>query len=163
MKTVGFVDGLREDGRLEERVLRIEDDGPPLGRCDVLVACDGIPLCRVIARESRLDVAEKFNAPKHCGFSYLPYRSIARGVPHDFRFFAMPKYQEIQGSPCRVTMKRENTEPYDLKRVVATVRAELGAMNVARTEAERVAGEDAVRQAEREAAEVGLARAERLG
>jgi hypothetical protein len=164
MRTVGFLDGLRDNGSLEGWALRLdEESGRPLGECSVRVMCDGVPLCRIVAKEARMDVAETFNAPRHCGFSYFPPQTIKRGIPHEFRFFHVVNGAEIQGSPCVVTLVVDNKQPYSPKNAVADAIVEIGMMNVERLEAEQTARLAEQLNAERLAAQAGVERAERFG
>jgi hypothetical protein len=133
MSTVGFVDGLRGSGYIEGWVIHLDDKtGKPSGGCMVRLLCDGTCVGHVLANESRVDAAEAFNAPRHCGFSYLPPKMISRGIPHHFQFFDVVHDLEIQGSPCIVTLVVHSREQSNLREMIGVANAERGRFNVQR-------------------------------
>jgi len=108
IRVEGMMDGL-VDGLIQGWALNIDDIAKTkLGGLRILVTTGGQPVAELLADQYRADVAQAMGCEAACGFTFAPPPELRNRRRTEFRFFAMPGRQELQGSPIEIAYPEEN-------------------------------------------------------
>jgi GT2 family glycosyltransferase len=108
IRVEGMMDGLI-DGLIQGWALNIDDIAKTkLGGLRILVTTGGQPVAELLADQYRADVAQAMGCEAACGFTFAPPPELRNRQRTEFRFFAMPGRQELQGSPIEIAYPEEN-------------------------------------------------------
>jgi GT2 family glycosyltransferase len=108
IRVEGMMDGLI-DGLIQGWALNIDDTAKTkLGGLRILVTTGGQPVAELLADQYRADVAQAMGCEAACGFTFAPPPELRNRQRTEFRFFAMPGRQELQGSPIEIAYPEEN-------------------------------------------------------
>jgi GT2 family glycosyltransferase len=108
VRVEGVVDGMI-DGLIQGWALNVDDHAKTkTGGLRVLVTTAGQPVAELLADQYRADVAERVACDAVCGFAFSPPPELRSRRRTEFRFFAMPGRQELQGSPIEVTFPEDS-------------------------------------------------------
>ena len=103
LRVEGMVDGMI-DGLIQGWALNVDDHAQTrLGGVRILVTCGDEPVAELLADQYRADVALAVACDAACAFNFAPAPELRTGRRTQFRFFAMPAHQELQGSPLELT------------------------------------------------------------